>query len=180
MIVPIRTPRLEIRRFQNEDLASFVDFMTDERSTKYLMFDDSQKTKAGATGLFNAVVKSYDSQDQIHSYAIADRRSGTYVGSCGYSPYAHGIVEIYYAINREFTGQGLAKEATKELVGRLAKHFEVRAYCSPDNEPAHAVALASGLEDRGLDQHISFGVEGRLFALDETEDDKSGGENHNQ
>lgn len=165
MKMPIHTKRLTIRRFERSDLEPFLRFMTDEASTRYLMFEEEHKTIAGATGLFKAVLASYDTEEPIHSYAIADIDSGEYLGSCGYAPYSVGIFEVYYAVNRENTGKGIATEATRAIAEHLAEEFEIRAYCAPENVAAHRVALAAGFEDCGIAMHEAFGNEGRLFVF---------------
>lgn len=165
MNLPISTGRLEIRELRPEDLPKFIEFMTDPGSTRYLQFEEDQKTREGATALFEVVIASYDSEDPIQSYAIADRESGEYLGSCGYAPYSEGIFEVYYAVNRESRGKGIATEATRALAELLAEDFEVRAYCAPENKAAHRVALAAGFEDRGMSRHEGFDNEGRLFVF---------------
>ncbi|MCO6510900.1 MAG: GNAT family N-acetyltransferase [Aridibacter famidurans] len=165
MNTPIHTKRLTIRRFEPSDLEPFLEFMTDEGSTRYLQFEEEHKSIAGATGLFEAVLAAYDSDEPVHSYAIADRESGEYLGSCGYAPYSEGICEVYYAVNRKHSGKGIATEATRAIAELLAEDFEVRAYCAPENKAAHRVALAAGFEDQGLATHEAFGNEGRLFVF---------------
>ena len=128
------------------------------------MFEDDQKTESGARELFNFVIDSYDSPEPVHSYAIADKDSDEYLGSCGYSPYAEGIVEVYYSVSRSHWGKGIATEATRALTEKLSDHSEVRAYCHPKNHAAHSVAKNVGFEPKGIQKHEHFAVEGELFA----------------
>lgn len=46
MKIPIETERFVIHRFEENDLQSFLSFMFNENSTKYLMFEAEQKTEA--------------------------------------------------------------------------------------------------------------------------------------
>ncbi|WP_080811033.1 GNAT family N-acetyltransferase [Halomicronema hongdechloris] len=161
--LPIETERLRIRRFEPSDSLPFLEFMLDQASTRYLMFEARQKTEPGARELFESVCSAYDSPAPIHAYAIATKDSNRYLGSCGYSPYDDGIVECYYSINRSEWGRGFATEALIALASQLATQVEVRAYCHPDNVAAHAVARKAGFVDQGLDRHRHFGHEGRLF-----------------
>jgi RimJ/RimL family protein N-acetyltransferase len=163
--IPFETERLRIRRFESKDLDAFLEFMLDEDSTKYLMFEDAQKTEQGARELFQLVSNSYESPDIVHSYAIADKTTDEYLGSCGYSPYAEGIVEIYYSVNRGHWRKGIASEAVRDLAKRLSNYGEVRAYCDPKNQAAHAVAKNAGLESEGIQQHEHFGLDGELFVF---------------
>ncbi len=161
----IFTERLIIRRFEEEDLEPFLDFMLDSESTKYLMFEDIQKTKAGAKELFDFVYASYDSPKPVHSYVIADKNTGQYLGSCGYADYDDSIVEVYYCINKPFRGKTIATEAIKALATRLSSVSEVRAYCHPENKTAHAVAINSGFLSKGMAMHKNFGIEELLFVF---------------
>ena len=161
--LPIETKRLVIRRFIDSDLELFLAFMLDERSTKYLMFDEEQKTKSGATNLFNIVRNSYDTKQPVYSFAIAEKQSDRYVGSCGFSPYDRDIWEIYYSINGDRENRGFATEAIQAMVLHLSQQGEIRAYCHPQNKAAHKVALKSGFIELGLAKHQHFDREGYLF-----------------
>ena len=163
--LPILTERLIIRRFEEEDLEPFLDFMLDAESTKYLMFEDTQKTKTGAKELFDFVCASYYSAEPVHSYVIAEKNTSQYLGSCGFADYDDGIVEVYYSINEPFRGKTIATEATKALATRLSPVSEVRAYCHPENKAAHAVAINSGFLSKGMAMHKNFGIEGLLFVF---------------
>lgn len=161
--LPIRTERLQVRRFRSSDLDGYLRFMLDEESTRFLAFDEEQRTEAGARGLFEYVLASYESPDTVHAYAIADASSDVYIGSCGFAPYDDGVVECYFAINSEHRGNGFAVEATKALVVALARRVEVRAYCHPDNVVAHRVATNCQMTPLGHDLHKNSGLEGRVF-----------------
>ncbi|PPT05643.1 acetyltransferase (GNAT) family protein [Geitlerinema sp. FC II] len=163
MKLPLETQKFIIRQFQPQDLTGFLAFMLDRESTEYLMFDEEQKTQDGATALFEAVCASYNSLDPICSYAIAEKQSNNYVGSCGFAPYDRGILECYYSINKERTGEGIATEIVKVLAETLSKDAEVRAYCHPENFAAHAVAKKCGFMPMGIHKHKHFNAEGELF-----------------
>ncbi len=163
--LPIFTERLIIRRFEEEDLEPFLDFMLDAEPTKYLMFEDAQKTKTGAKELFDFACASYYSAEPVHSYVIAEKNTNQYLGSCGFAEYDEGIVEVYYSINKPFRDKTTATEATRELATRLSSVSEVRAYCHPENRAAHAVAINSGFLSKGMAKHKNFGIEGLLFVF---------------
>ncbi|NJN72148.1 MAG: GNAT family N-acetyltransferase [Limnothrix sp. RL_2_0] len=165
MNIPLETSRFVLRRFEAKDLPRFLEFMLDDHSTQYLMFEAEQKTETGAKELFEYVCAAYDSPEPIHSYAIAAKETNRYVGSCGYAPYDDGICECYYSINSDETGKGIATEVTTVMVAELAKEVEVRAYCHPENVTAHAVAKKSGFVPMGIQKHQNFGNEGELFVF---------------
>ena len=159
--VPLETERFIIRRFQPKDLSSFLEFMLDDESTKYLAFGDEQKTDDGAKALFDFVCSSYESESPIHSYVIAEE--DRYVGSCGFAPYDEGIYECYYCVNKTERGKGVATEVTKAIAQVLSETLEVRAYCHPENYAAHAVAKKAGFIHNGLSLHKNFRTESELF-----------------
>jgi RimJ/RimL family protein N-acetyltransferase len=137
--------------------------MLDQDSTRYLVFPDEMKTRGGASGLMDAVMASYGSGEPIHSYAIALADCDGYVGSCGLAPYPEGGCEVYHALNPEFRGCGYATEAMAALLARLPAHMTVRAFCHPENYPAHAVARRLGMTCLGERVHAGFGTTGILF-----------------
>jgi RimJ/RimL family protein N-acetyltransferase len=161
--VPLETNRFIIRKFTKKDLKTFLEFMLDEESTHYLAFEPDQKTEAGAKALFDYVCSAYDSEEPVHSYAIAEKSTDRYVGSCGFAPYDEGIYECYYSINKAEWGKGIATEATKAMAEQLAQTHQVRAYCHPENYAAHAVAKKAGFIPQGMSSHKNFGIEGELF-----------------
>lgn len=161
--LPIATERLTIRRLTPRDLDTFLEFMLDEDSTRYLAFEPEQTTAEGAKGLFEYVLQAYDTPEPVHACAIADKATDEYLGSCGFSPYEEGVVECYYSVNAPHRGKGIAAEATTALVTVLSATVEVRAYCHPDNAAAHKVALRAGLEHAGSARNANSGLEGELF-----------------
>ena len=164
--IPISTERLIIRPFETKDLDPFLRFMMDDESTRFLTFEDEQKTKQGATALFEYVLQAYASPEPVHSYAIVERETDEYVGSCGYAPYEEGIVECYYCVNAEHRGKGIAIEATKSLIQELSNAAgvkEVRAYCHTENSAAHIVALRLGMTAKGQAKHKDLDSPGKLF-----------------
>ena len=165
--IPITTERLTIRRFEAKNLEPLLRFMLDDDSTRFLTFDAEQKTEPGATALFEYVLQAYASPEPVYSYAVVERETDEYVGSCGYAPYEDGIVECYYAVNAEHRGKGIATEAAKALIQALASTPEVReirAYCHAENSAAHDVALQSGMTAKGLAMHKDSSLESQLFA----------------
>ncbi|MEM8778142.1 MAG: GNAT family N-acetyltransferase [Cyanobacteria bacterium P01_G01_bin.49] len=162
-LVPLKTERLVIRKFQQKDLSAFLEFMLDEESTKYLAFTEEQKTEEGAKALFDLVYQSYESQTPIHSYVIAGQDQDHYLGSCGFTPYDEDIYECYYSVSKAQWGQGVATEAIKTIAEELSKTAEIRAYCHPNNVAAHRVAKKAGFIPKGLTLHQHFDIEGELF-----------------
>ena len=159
---PFETNSFVVRRFEPQDLSAFLSFMLDDESTKYLMFDSEQKTEEGAKALFGYVCVEYESEDPIHSYAISEKGTNRYLGSCGFAPYDDGVFECYYSVNKAETGKGITSEVIKELVNELSQEVEVRAYCHPENYAAHAVAKKC-MTPKGIVKHKNLGNESKQF-----------------
>jgi ribosomal-protein-alanine N-acetyltransferase len=143
--------------------------MLDVESTRFLAFDDEQKTETGARALFEYVLDNYDSPDVVHAYVIANISTNAYLSSCGFAPYEDGIVECYYVIKPEYQRQGFAVEATQALIAALLPSVEVRAYCHSDNIAAHIVARNSNMTPLGLGRNNSSGLEGRYSLRERTD-----------
>lgn len=161
--VPLETERFIIRKFEPKDFSIFLESMLDDESTKYLAFEDEQKTEDGAKELFDLVCSSYESENPVHAYAIAEKGSGCYVGSCGFASYDEGIYECYYGVNKTERGKGVATETIEAIAQILSETLEVRAYCHPENYAAHAVARKAGFSPKGLSLHKESGIEYELF-----------------
>ena len=73
MKIHLEIKRFVIRRFEPDNLPSFLSFMLDEVSMRYLMFEAEQKTEDGAIALFEFACSAYDSTAPIRSYAIAEK-----------------------------------------------------------------------------------------------------------
>jgi len=165
----IETPRLIIRPMKLKDLNSFLDFMLDKDSTRFLMFTDQQKTITGATELFNFVINSYNSDDPIHSYSIV-LKNDTYIGSCGLSKIQdlNNVYECYYSLLKNYTNHGYATEAMKSLIEYCFDHLEIneiRAYMHPDNPNSEAVAKRIGMNYDGIKRHPIFGNKGKKYFI---------------
>jgi ribosomal-protein-alanine N-acetyltransferase len=169
--LPITSDRLIIRQFSATDLDTYLEFMLDPDSTKYLAFAPEQKTRQGATDLFNYVVASYAADNPaevIHAYAIALKEDNTYIGSCGFSAYEPpAIYECYYSINQPYRQQGYAYEAMLALIKALAETAtitELRAYSNPANLASIKLAQKLGFSDRGKTTHQHSGLDGVMYA----------------
>ena len=75
----IHSNRIIIRPFTQADLAGFVSYMTDKRVTKYLAFNEEQKSEPGARQLLGIVIESYASENPISAFAVT-LKDGTFVG----------------------------------------------------------------------------------------------------
>ena len=164
------SPRLRIRRFRPGDTEDFVGFMVDPESTRFLAFDDEQKSRDGATALLHETIAAYDSDSPMMAFAAEDRRDGHFVGFCGLTPHEEGAVEIMYAVMPRERAQGYAVE----MAAALARHAvhklgyaRVVAPISARHTVSIAVAEKAGFECRS-DTQSPRSTEGvRLFVFEQ-------------
>jgi len=167
----IRSERVLIRPFGDEDLAGYLAFMTDAEATRYLLLEPEQKTQAGARALFDLVVQSYDTDEPIWALAITTEADG-FIGSCGIAPVDGTIFECYFSLLPAHWGQGYATEAIRALLAYVFGNTpvtEIRAYMNPQNSNAPGVAERVGMHRKGPHVHPSFGNEGLLYAVTKEE-----------
>jgi ribosomal-protein-alanine N-acetyltransferase len=113
----LETERLIIRPFGIEDCEAFKAFMLDEKATKYLDFSEDQKTPERAVEIVSEVIASYESSYPIFSLAVIEKKTGQFIGSCGFSPLENeGEVECYYTVVRSKWGKGYATEFIRRLM----------------------------------------------------------------
>ncbi|MFK8137773.1 MAG: GNAT family N-acetyltransferase [Bdellovibrionales bacterium] len=161
--LPIETERLVIRKLEKDDLSKFLEFMLDAERTKYLAFTEEQKTKEGATELFEFVLGSYDGGQPIESFAVCLKNSNEYIGSVGFASYGEGVFGCYYFINKDYFKKAYAKKAMSSLLKGIQGEVVVRAHCSPENRPAHKLAESLGIKPKGEVKHKHNGLKGLYF-----------------
>jgi ribosomal-protein-alanine N-acetyltransferase len=164
----IHTDRLVIRPFKQSDLALFLSFMTNERVTRYLGFNDEHRSDAGARELFYSILDSYDSSSPLFAYAVA-LKDGTFVGSCGIMRLpGEGVIECYYGLLHNYWGRGYATETTESLIRYCFEHQpvrEIRAFVHPENSASSGVVEKVGMVYLGLQTHPESGNEGKLYSI---------------
>ncbi|MBK1791465.1 GNAT family N-acetyltransferase [Persicirhabdus sediminis] len=163
LTLPIESERIRLRRFVERDRASFVSFMQNETSNRYLMFDADECSDEGANQLVDRIMASYADEVEICSYVVADLHSDRYLGTAGFTSYDVGVMECYFGINEEFCGHGYATEALVMLRDVLMPSYQLRVYCHDDNQLAHRVALAAGFKLRGAAVNKNSQLSGQLF-----------------
>jgi len=122
----IRTERLVLRPYAEDDFEAFFEFVCDAEATRYLRFTPEQKTHEGAKAFFNDVIDSYAGSKPLFVLAITCARAGQYMGSCGLVPLKDGTgVECYYVLLQQFWGRGFASEAVRALFGHAFTELRI-------------------------------------------------------
>ena len=169
LIRPIDTARLRIRQFRADDSEPFIRFMTDEGSTRFLPFDQAQRSPEGAEKLLETTMASYDSEEPMLAMAVEERATGAFVGFCGLSPRDEETMEVLYAVMPEARRKGYATEIASALaeyaLNRLG-FLRVAAFIVPANEPSKVVAARAGFVDGGLVKNRNYKRLVHRFILD--------------
>lgn len=166
LIDKIAGKRIIIRPFIQADFGAFQSFMKNSDSTKYLLFEEEQKTDKGILELFDYTLKSYSKDMAMASLAIADKATNDYIGSVGFAPdFFDGNVQVYWSVNQEYEGKGYATEAMRLLLPYIRSQFtgKIKAYCHPDNKSSEKVALKSSMIDGGIMYIEAIGQNSRVF-----------------
>lgn len=104
----MHTARLQIRRFQADDLDDLFNLLSDEEVMKYL---EAPYTREAA----EAFLRRCALGDAPLIYAVEDK-GGAFVGYVIYHPYDAGSYEIGWVLHKRHWGMGYASELTQCLI----------------------------------------------------------------
>jgi len=166
----LETERLIIRPFIVDDCEAFKSFMLDREATKYLDFTEEQKTPEKAIELVSEVIASYDSPSPIFSLAVIEKKTGQFIGSCGYSRLENeGEVECYYTIVPIKWGKGYATESIFRLMKYGFEKLDIKrivAFMSKKNPASQKVAIKSGMTQSKSLKDVDLAQEKYKYAID--------------
>ena len=121
-LTPLQTPRLRLRGFRREDLASFRAYRDDPDVARYQSWSSYSATDAEA---FFEVQRglSFGQPDTWYQIALAERDSDALLGDCALHFLADRQVELGFTLSPAHQRQGLMSEATRALLGFLFGSF---------------------------------------------------------
>ena len=152
--LPIQSRRVILRRHEERDRAAFIELVTDPRFREHLRMPPRQRTRRGASEVFDTIVRSYGTDEPVWGLTVAERESDAFVGTVALHPIPFGeTLELFYATVIEEQGQGFATEAVRALMNALPARDFV-ALTAPDNTASKKVALAAGMRDDGLHEPL--------------------------
>lgn len=113
----IDADRLILRRIRMDDAEPFYAFVSNYESAKYMFFEDEQRTKEDARGMVEWVANAYDTDEPTCILAIADKKTGDYMGNLG-AQTMEGTTdtEFFYALLPQYRGKGYVTEAVKTFL----------------------------------------------------------------
>ena len=148
--LPLRTERLLLRPYFEEDLDAFYAYMSDPevlRFEPYLPLDsadtEAELEKRCSDPDFIAVCLP---PDEHHPW-------GHLIGHIFFSPCAFSTWEIGWMLNREYQHLGYAKEAAEAVVGAAFDAgiaHRVIAMCNPENTASERLMQKLGMRREGL------------------------------
>jgi len=147
----IKTKRLMLRPYIEDDFHFFFKFLEDPRVTRFLRFTEKQKTRQGARNFFDGVLLSYAGSQPIFALSIVHRKENIYIGTCGLTPLSDGTgFECYYVLIPDYWGRGFAVEAMSGLCQYAFSEFRIDrivALVHPENHASKRVAEQMGMSD---------------------------------
>ena len=169
----LRTDRLLLRPYIEEDFNAFFEFISDTEAIRYLRFTPEQKTREDAEAFFKEVIDSYGGPTPLFVLAITCQETGQYMGSCGLMPLADGTgVECYYVLLRGYWGRGFASEATNALIDYAFKELRIDrivALVRPENHHSQRVAERLGMSSKGMVYDRTVAENVTLFSIERKE-----------
>ena len=136
----LKTKRLIIRQFTQEDFDNVVSFMEGVTSTSF-------------NRLFKTIIDSYQSQEIVISYALILKSTGDFLGFCGLITLEDNMpMELYYFLRPEYWGNGYAIESLRKIFEYAFSELEldkIVAYIDQGNTRGWKVAERSGMKYMG-------------------------------
>ena len=149
----LETKRLILRPFFIEDFENFCKFLEDKHFRKSIKYQHKDLTTNEVLGLFNDIIKSYNTTSPNFALIIADKLSNVCLGSCGLTvKEACDEFECYYILFPQYWGNGYAIEAMRKLFeyAFLELHLsKLVAYIPSGNTHGWKVAERAGMKYLG-------------------------------
>ena len=137
-IIIVETERLILRRFKKEDAQDLFEYLSDKEVVKYepykpLTFDETKENLEWRIGTNEMIAVELKS---IHKMI-----GNVYLGKRDFE-----ALEIGYVFNRNYWGQGYAKESCKALIQQAFSNGVHRIYAECDPNNINSYKLLEALE----------------------------------
>jgi ribosomal-protein-alanine N-acetyltransferase len=158
----LETPRLLLRRFQQDDLEEAFSWASDDEVTRYV-FWSTNRNRSETQQFLDYCFQEYE-QRGIGPWAVELKETGTVIGECAFGGIhaADLRIEIAYFFARPHWGKGLALEA---LLALLRFGFEelgvnrMEARCMVPNTASERVMQKAGMQYEGTLRELVFAKE---------------------
>lgn len=155
----LETDRLILRQPETIDLPLILDMLSNEEVARYIGFPTFQ-TMAEAEnelGWYQALFR----EKQGIRWAITDRQSGKFIGSCGFKNYqaVHNKAEIGYDLMYSWWNKGIMTEAIRPIIEYGFTHMELnRIEAEADTRNTASIHLLQkvGFQVEGISRESEF------------------------
>jgi RimJ/RimL family protein N-acetyltransferase len=148
----LRTDRLILREFVEDDWRAVHAFLSDPEVSRYCPFQPP--TEEETREEIRKLIDGQRAKPPQYDFALVLRSTGTLIGLCRLTmrPDELRQGEILYLLNRRYWGQGYATEAARAVLGygfeELGLH-RVYATCRPANVASSRVMEKVGMQQEG-------------------------------
>lgn len=154
LALPLKTRRLTIREYTDEDWQAVYAYVKDASFWKYQAGEPPTEDKVKA--LIQWAVREQKIAPRINYYlAVTETKSETIIGEAviKVAPPGHGQGEIGFGIVPSLWGKGYATEVSRALVDAgfsTLKLNRIAAQCAPENKASIRVMQKLGMAREGL------------------------------
>ena len=148
-MVILNTERLQLRRFELEDLAHLYALYRDPEIRKY--YPDGTRTLAETKEEIDWFLHGHPRHPELGLWATIERSSGEFLGRCGLLPWhiqGRDEVELAFMIKKERWREGFATEAAQGIIKHAQEVLALRrlvCLVTPGNTASAAVAAKLGM-----------------------------------
>lgn len=152
--LPLKTRRLTIREYADEDWSAVFEYVKDEAFWQYQVGEPPTEDKVKA--LIQWAVREQKIAPRINYYlAVTESKSETIIGEAVIkaAPPGHGQGEIGFGIMPSLWGKGYATEVSRALMDAgftTLKLNRIAAQCAPENKASIRVMQKLGMAREGL------------------------------
>lgn len=116
--LPLRTPRLVLRRFRPDDLEPLLSFHSDPEAVRYVPYPPRDRDAVAAVLERKVTSTGWRQEGDLLELAVARADDGTLVGDLllALRSVEHETVEVGYIFAPAHGGQGFATEAVRALL----------------------------------------------------------------
>jgi len=157
-MIPIKTQRLIIVRFTENDAKAYSKIMAKPEVTRYLASGKSWPKEQAEKMAKESISRWEDICEKGYGvFAVKEIESGQLIGHCGIKPLADGRLEFLYAYDTAAWGKGYATEAGHAILDYGRDNFgvkEIIGMAYPKNVGSIKVLKKLGFENIGEEEHF--------------------------
>jgi [ribosomal protein S5]-alanine N-acetyltransferase len=151
--IQFETPRLIIRPYQLQDLDDLYTLACDATVYHYIPEGPFSKSDIEVIIKWSMDCMLKNTKEKVYkmNMAIINKENNQFIGYCGLGPddLNENSNEIYYALNKDYWGRGLATEAIQEIIKFAFKDLELEkliAVVHPDNSSSINLIQKMGMK----------------------------------